>query len=183
MKILENKIINDAKNTLLNEDLEDLKENGKLGSHFATELKTFQTFKQFEMNELTKSYIKLYEEAMKKIETPNFSEEDFEKLREEFIKEAEKFQYKYPSTIYGNIYILDNDDCLKIKDNCEMLSFSIYHFMKNKFENIENENEEELKSLYNLSFLIHNYVRNFGFTYVADSIAEVKIFCREKLNI
>ena len=81
MKNLENQIIDDIRNIVLGEDLEDLKENSRIDAYFLNKLNVLKTFKEFEMSEITEKYIKLFEEAINKISSENFSEKDFEMFK------------------------------------------------------------------------------------------------------
>jgi hypothetical protein len=158
MKVLENRIIEDIKSTILDEEFHDLKENGKLDEHFQNELEIFKTFKKFDMNKTTKKYIDLYEEIMSKIAEENFAEEKLLELRENF--------KKY--------------DDLEIIEKYEKLSFSIYHYYKDLYERINEKTAEEKEKILNETSLIHNYLRSYSFTVTADAVADVKLACKSK---
>jgi len=53
MIILENRIIEDIRGTILREKLRNLKDDEKLDDYFENELNIFKFFKNFEMDEVT----------------------------------------------------------------------------------------------------------------------------------
>lgn len=169
MKILENQIINDIRSILLNEELEDLKDE-----YFENKLNVFKAFRNFEMNKTTERYIDIFEKNMSKISKSNFSEEDFKKLQEEFLKEEEFIKF---NSIDDNCQLNKNDK-LEIKERFEILSFSIFQYYKELKSDISNKTKEEKTEILNSCNLIHNYLRDLSFAMTADAVADVKINCR-----
>ena len=178
MKVLENKIIKDVRHTILDEDLDDLKDNGKLDDYFENELNIFKFFKNFEMDEVTAQYINLYEKLMDKIAEKNFNEENLKELREKFKKEEKLIEMKVDNMLQGRFYIINKHGNLEIIDRYEKLSFSIYHYYKELSEKINEKTETEKSEIYNNSVLIHNYLRDCSFATVADAVADVKLACK-----
>lgn len=178
MKVLENKIIEDVRNTILNEDLDDLKDNGKLDDYFENELNIFKFFKNFEMDEVTAQYINLYEKLMNKIAEKDFNEENLKELREKFKKEEKLIEIKVDNMLQGRFYIINKHGNLEIIDRYEKLSFSIYHYYKELSEKINEKTETEKTEIYNNSVLIHHYLRENSFAAVADAVADVKLACK-----
>ena len=178
MKVLENKIIEDVRHTILDEDLDDLKDNGKLDDYFENELNIFKFFKNFEMDEVTAQYINLYEKLMNKIAEKDFNEENLKELREKFKKEEKLIEMKVDNMLQGRFYIINKHGNLEIIDRYEKLSFSIYHYYKELSEKINEKTETEKSEIYNNSVLIHNYLRDCSFATVADAVADVKLACK-----
>nr|DAR69380.1 MAG TPA: hypothetical protein [Caudoviricetes sp.] len=178
MKVLENKIIEDVRHTILDEDLDDLKDNGKLDDYFENELNIFKFFKNFEMDEVTAQYINLYEKLMNKIAEKDFNEENLKELREKFKKEEKLIEMKVNNMLQGRFYIINKHGNLEIIDRYEKLSFSIYHYYKELSEKINEKTETEKSEIYNNSVLIHNYLRDCSFATVADAVADVKLACK-----
>lgn len=179
MKVLENKIIEDVRNTILNEDLDDLKDNGKLDDHFQNELNIFSFFReQFKMHEITKKYISTFAKILNIISEKDFTEENLEELRETFLKKEEMLKDFYTHDILGRELIINEHGILQIKDKFEQLSFSIYEYMIKQYNELENKTEEEKKELLLKTSLIHNYLRENSFAAVADAVADVKLACK-----
>ena len=179
MKVLENKIIEDVRHTILKEDLDDLKDNGKLDNHFQNELNIFSFFReQFEMHEVTKKYIKTFENLLNIISEKDFTEEKLEELRKAFLKKEEMLKDFYKHDILGRELIINENGVLQIKDKFEQLSFSIYQYEQRQFRNILDKTKEQKAELYKECVLIHHYLRENSFAAVADSVADVKLACK-----
>lgn len=179
MKVLENKIIEDVRHTILKEDLDDLKDNGKLDDHFQNELNIFSFFReQFEMHEITKKYISTFAKILNIISEKDFTEENLEELRETFLKKEEMLKDFYTHDILGRELIINEHGVLQIKDKFEQLSFSIYHYYKELSEKINEKTEAEKAEIYNNCILIHNYLKENSFAAAADAVADVKLACK-----
>jgi hypothetical protein len=174
MRTLENKIIEDVRNTLLREDLDDLKDE-----YFENKLNIFKFFEKFKMNELTLKYIKMFEKVLNKIAEKDFTEEKFEEIKNAFQKKEKQIKWFYENDIEGRNYVIDKHNNLQIQERFEELSFVIYEFAKREYRNLENKTESEKQELLKDTSLIHNYLRENSFAAVADAIADVKLACKK----
>lgn len=174
MRTLENKIIEDVRNTILREDLDDLKDE-----YFENKLNIFKFFEKFKMNELTLKYIKMFEKVLNKIAEKDFTEEKFEEIRNAFQKKEKQIKWFYENDIEGRNYVIDKHNNLQIKERFEELSFVIYEFAKREYRNLENKTDSEKQELLKDTSLIHNYLRENSFAAVADAIADVKLACKK----
>lgn len=178
MKILENNIINDIRNTILSEDLDDLKDNNKIDNYFQNELNIFKFFRKFKMNEVTKKYIEMFEKALNEIAQNNFTEEKLEELRNKFKKEESAFKLKASNILDGRYYTINKHDNLEIIDKYEKLSFSIYNYYEELYKKIDEKTAEEKYGLLKETSLIHNYLRDFSFATTADTVGRVVLECK-----
>ena len=180
MKVLENKIIKDVRNTILKEDLDDLKDNGKLDNYFQNELNIFSFFKeQFKMHEVTKKYIETFEKVLNRISEKDFTEENLEELRKAFLKKEEMLKEFYKHDILGRELIINEHGILQIKDKFEQLSFSIFLYYTELYKEINTKTADEKSEIYNNCVLIHGYLRNNSFGMTADAVADVKISLKQ----
>ena len=170
MRILENQIIKDIRNIILDEELEDLRDE-----YFENKLNVFKAFRNFGINKITKKYIDIFEKNMSEISKENFSEEDFKKLQEEFEKEEEFIKF---NSIDDNCQLNKNDK-LEIKDRFEILSFSIFLYYTELYKEINTKTADEKSEIYNNCVLIHGYLRNNSFGMTADAVADVKISLKQ----
>lgn len=178
MIILENRIIEDIRGTILREKLRNLKDDEKLDDYFENELNIFKFFKNFEMDEVTAQYINLYEKLMNKIAEKDFNEENLKELREKFKKEEKLIEMKVDNMLQGRFYIINKHSNLEIIDRYEKLSFSIYHYYKELSEKISEKTAQEKEKILQEISLVHNYLRNYSFAAVADAVADVKLACK-----
>lgn len=178
MIILENRIIEDIRGTILREELRNLKDDEKLDDYFENELNIFKFFKNFEMDEVTAQYINLYEKLMNKIAEKEFNEENLKELREKFKKEEKLIEMKVDNMLQGRFYINNKHGNLEIIDRYEKLSFSIYHYYKELSEKISEKIAQEKEKILQETSLVHNYLRNYSFAVVADAVADVKLACK-----
>ena len=179
MICLESRIIEDIREIILKEDFDDLRKGDTLHEFFAAKAEMFSFFKRFKMHEFTKKYIEYFEEVIKELKKPDFTEEEFEKVREKFKAQEQHWRSFYPYDIAGRTLAINKYDRLEISSAFETLSFSLYEFAKKEYEGLESRTEEEKKELLEKTSLIHNYLRDYSFAATADAIGKLKLACRD----
>ena len=148
MKTLENRIIENVRNIVLNEEIEDLNDE-----YFKNKLEIFKVFENFEMSELTKENIDILKKLMNEIENETLTE-----------KKLEEFRKKYKED--------------KLIDRYERLSFAVYDYAKKELAVLNEKTKEEKEEILRKTLLIHNYLRDFSFAVVADAVADLKLACK-----
>ena len=172
MITLENRIMEQIRHIILDEELEDLKKD-----FFKNKVGILTFFKKFEMNEITKKYIETFEKIMGKIES--FNEEEFEKIKETFREKEKGLEYKFSFEIMNGELEFNKHNRLVVSERFEELSFSLYEYMIKQYNELENKTEEEKKELLLKTSLIHNYLRDYSFAATADATAKLKLACRD----
>ena len=165
---------------MLKEKFSNLKENGKLTEEFENKIKTLKALKSFEMNQTTESYIELFENETEKIKNKDFTKEDFDKLQLNFYKKERELEFVYSTKVHMENEIKNGNLC--IKDEYEVLSFSIFHYAKTLINDIDLKPNEEIQKNYELMSTVYNYIRNFGYICVANAVSNVMLECQDLLN-
>lgn len=177
MKILESRIIEDIRGIILKEDFDDLRKGNTLDEFFVAKGEIFSFFKRFKMHEFTKKYIEYFEEVIKELKKPDFTEEGLEEIRKKFKNQEEHWDYCYRYSPSGRGLEADKHGKIFIQDRYEELSFSLYEFAKKEYEELENRTEEEKKELLKNLSLINGYLRNYSFVATADAVSSLIRAC------
>ena len=171
MICLESRIIGDTRGIILKEDFYDLREANTLDEFFASKGEMFSFFKRFKMHDFTKEYIEYFEEVIKELKKPDFTEEGLEEIRKKFKNQEEHWDYCYRYSPSGRGLETDKHDKIFVQDRYEQLSFSLYEFAKKEYEELESRTEEEKKELLKNLSLINGYLRNYSFAATADAVS------------
>lgn len=177
MKVLESRIIEDIRGIILKEDFDDLRKGDTLHEFFAAKAEMFSFFKRFKMHEFTKKYIEYFEEVIKELKKPDFTEEGLEEIRKKFKNQEEHWNYCYRYSPAGRGLVADKHGKIFVQDRYEQLSFSLYEFAKKEYDNLESRTEEEKKELLKNLSLINGYLRNYSFAVAADAVSALISAC------
>lgn len=177
MICLESRIIEHIREIILKEDFDDLRKGDTLHEFFAAKAEMFSFFKRFKMHEFTKKYIEYFEEVIKELKKPNFTDEGLEEIRKKFKNQEEHWDYCYRHSPSGRGLEADKHDKIFVQDRYEQLSFSLYEFAKKEYDNLESRTEEEKKELLKNLSLINGYLRNYSFAVAADAVSALISAC------
>ena len=177
MICLESRIIEHIREIILKEDFDDLRKGDTLHEFFAAKAEMFSFFKRFKMHEFTKKYIEYFEEVIKELKKPDFTEEGLEEIRKKFKNQEEHWNYCYRYSPVGRGLVADKHGKIFVQDRYEQLSFSLYEFAKKEYDNLESRTEEEKKELLKNLSLINGYLRNYSFAVAADAVSALISAC------
>lgn len=177
MICLESRIIEHIREIILKEDFDDLRKGDTLHEFFAAKAEMFSFFKRFKMHEFTKKYIEYFEEVIKELKKPDFTEEGLEEIRKKFKNQEEHWDYCYRHSPSGRGLEVNKHGKIFVQDRYEQLSFSLYEFAKKEYEELENKTEEEKKELLKDLSLINGYLRNYSFIATADAVSSLLSAC------
>lgn len=177
MICLESRIIEHIRKIILKEDFDDLRKGDTLHEFFASKAEMFSFFKKFKMHEFTKKYIEYFEEVIKELKKPDFTEEELEEIRKKFKNQEEHWDYCYRYSPSGRGLEADKHGRIFVQDRYEELSFSLYEFAKKEYEGLENRTEEEKKELLKNISLINGYLRNYSFVATANVVSSLISAC------
>lgn len=177
MICLESRIIEDIRGIILKEDFDDLRKGNTLDEFFAAKAEMFSFLKKFKMHEFTKKYIEYFEEVIKELKKPDFTEEGLEEIRKKFKNQEEHWDYCYRYSPSGRGLEADKHGKIFIQDRYEELSFSLYEFARKEYEELESRTEEEKKELLKNLSLINGYLRNYSFVATADAVSALISAC------
>ena len=177
MICLESRIIEHIRGIILKEDFDDLRKGNTLHEFFASKAEMFSFFKRFKMHEFTKEYVEYFEEVIKELKKPDFTEEGLEEIRKKFKNQEEHWDYCYRHSPSGRGLVADKHDKIFVQDRYEELSFSLYEFAKKEYEGLESRTEEEKKELLKDLSLINGYLRNYSFIATADAVSSLLSAC------
>lgn len=177
MICLESRIIEHIRGIILKEDFDDLRKGDTLHEFFAAKAEMFSFFKRFKMHEFTKKYIEYFEEVIKELKKPDFTEEGLEEIRKKFKNQEEHWDYCYRHSPSGRGLEVNKHGKIFVQDRYEQLSFSLYEFAKKEYEELENKTEEEKKELLKDLSLINGYLRNYSFIATADAVSALISAC------
>lgn len=177
MICLESRIIEHIRKIILKEDFDDLRKGDTLHEFFASKAEMFSFFKKFKMHEFTKKYIEYFEEVIKELKKPDFTEEELEEIRKKFKNQEEHWDYCYRYSPSGRGPEADKHGRIFVQDRYEELSFSLYEFAKKEYEGLENRTEEEKKELLKNISLINGYLRNYSFVATANVVSSLISAC------
>lgn len=177
MKVLESRIIEDIRGIILKEDFDDLRKGNTLHEFFASKAEMFSFFKRFKMHEFTKEYVEYFEEVIKELKKPDFTEEGLEEIRKKFKNQEEHWDYCYRHSPSGRGLEVNKHGKIFVQDRYEQLSFSLYEFAKKEYDNLESRTEEEKKELLKNLSLINGYLRNYSFAVAADAVSALISAC------
>lgn len=177
MICLESRIIEHIREITLKEDFDDLRKGDTLHEFFAAKAEMFSFFKRFKMHEFTKKYIEYFEEVIKELKKPDFTEEGLEEIRKKFKNQEEHWDYCYRHSPSGRGLEVNKHGKIFVQDRYEQLSFSLYEFAKKEYEELENKTEEEKKELLKDLSLINGYLRNYSFIATADAVSSLLSAC------
>ena len=177
MICLESRIIEHIWEITLKEDFDDLRKGDTLHEFFAAKAEMFSFFKRFKMHEFTKKYIEYFEEVIKELKKPDFTEEGLEEIRKKFKNQVENWDYCYRHSPSGRGLEVNKHGKIFVQDRYEQLSFSLYEFAKKEYEELENKTEEEKKELLKDLSLINGYLRNYSFIATADAVSSLLSAC------
>lgn len=177
MICLESRIIEHIREIILKEDFDNLRKGDTLHEFFASKAEMFSFFKKFKMHEFTKKYIEYFEEVIKELKKPDFTEEELEEIRKKFKNQEEHWDYCYRYSPSGRGLEADKHGRIFVQDRYEELSFSLYEFAKKEYEGLENRTEEEKKELLKNISLINGYLRNYSFVATANVVSSLISAC------
>lgn len=177
MICLESRIIEHIREIILKEDFDDLRKGDTLDEFFVAKAEMFSFFKKFKMHEFTKKYIEYFEEVIKELKKPDFTEEGLEEIRKKFKNQEEHWDFCYRYSPSGRGLVADKHDKIFVQDRYEELSFSLYEFARKEYEGLESRTEEEKKELLKNVSLINGYLRNYSFTATADAVSALISAC------
>lgn len=177
MICLESRIIEHIREIILKEDFDDLRKGDTLHEFFAAKAEMFSFFKRFKMHEFTKKYIEYFEEVIKELKKPDFTEEGLEEIRKKFKNQEEHWDYCYRHSPSGRGLEVNKHGKIFVQDRYEQLSFSLYEFAKKEYDNLESRTEEEKKELLKNLSLINGYLRNYSFVAAADAVSALIRAC------
>lgn len=177
MICLESRIIEHIREIILKEDFDDLRKGDTLHEFFAAKAEMFSFFKRFKMHEFTKKYIEYFEEVIKELKKPDFTEEGLEEIRKKIKNQEEHWDYCYRHSPSGRGLEVNKHGKIFVQDRYEQLSFSLYEFAKKEYEELENKTEEEKKELLKDLSLINGYLRNYSFIATADAVSSLLSAC------
>lgn len=177
MICLESRIIEHIREIILKEDFDDLRKGDTLHEFFAAKAEMFSFFKRFKMHEFTKKYIEYFEEVIKELKKPDFTEEGLEEIRKKFKNQEEHWDYCYCHSPSGRGLEVNKHGKIFVQDRYEQLSFSLYEFAKKEYEGLENRTEEEKKELLKNLSLINGYLRNYSFVATANVVSSLISAC------
>jgi hypothetical protein len=177
MICLESRIIEHIREIILKEDFVDLRKGDTLHEFFAAKAEMFSFFKRFKMHEFTKKYIEYFEEVIKELKKPDFTEEGLEEIRKKFKNQEEHWDYCYRHSPSGRGFEVNKHGKIFVQDRYEQLSFSLYEFAKKEYDNLESRTEEEKKELLKNLSLINGYLRNYSFAVAADAVSALISAC------
>lgn len=177
MICLESRIIEHIRKIILKEDFDDLRKGDTLHEFFAAKAEMFSFFKRFKMHEFTKKYIEYFEEVIKELKKPDFTEEGLEEIRKKFKNQEEHWDYCYRHSPSGRGLEVNKHGKIFVQDRYEQLSFSLYEFAKKEYDNLESRTEEEKKELLKNLSLINGYLRNYSFVATANVVSSLISAC------
>lgn len=177
MICLESRIIKHIREIILKEDFDDLRKDDMLDEFFAAKGEMFSFFKKFKMHEFTKKYIEYFEEVIKELKKPDFTEEGLEEIRKKFKNQEEHWDYCYHYSPSRRGLVADKHGKIFVQDRYEQLSFSLYEFAKKEYDNLESRTEEEKKELLKNLSLINGYLRNYSFAVAAAAVSALISAC------
>lgn len=177
MICLESRIIEHIREIILKEDFDDLRKGDTLHEFFAAKAEMFSFFKRFKMHEFTKKYIEYFEEVIKELKKPDFTEEGLEEIRKKFKNQEEHWDYCYRHSPSGRGLEVNKHGKIFVQDRYEQLSFSLYEFAKKEYDNLESRTEEEKKELLKNLSLINGYLRNYSFVAAANAVSTLISAC------
>ena len=177
MICLESRIIEHIREIILKEDFDDLRKGDTLDEFFVAKAEMFSFFKKFKMHEFTKKYIEYFEEVIKELKKPDFTEEGLEEIRKKFKNQEEHWDFCYRYSPSGRGLVGDKHDKIFVQDRYEELSFSLYEFAKKEYEGLESRTEEEKKEILKDLSLINGYLRNYSFIATADAVSSLLSAC------